>query len=119
MPQAARALLVLAVLAAGCASPVKPVPRSAAAEATPPRSSPSSSSTAPPPAAPAEPAPTTAPEGRARTVIRFDEDVGGPLPDGPELDVVDARKRASFKSLLDPKYQRDAGAAAAEPPSEK
>ena len=55
---------------------------------------------------------SVAPAPTPHTVINFDEDTSGPLPGGPELEVVDARKKAHFDSLLDSRYRRDAGAAA-------
>jgi hypothetical protein len=92
---------LLAGLAA-CTAHVSPVP---SAPTTPPVAVENTAPAAPPVAVPAPAAPR-----EDRTVINFEEDTGGAMPSGPELDVVDSKPRAKFRSLIDPKYRRDAGA---------
>ena len=95
--------LVAALLAgvAACTAHVTPAP-----------SAPATPVAVEAPAAAAAPvaSPSPAPASDGRTVINFEEDTGGAMPGGPELDVVDSKPRAKFKSLIDPKYRRDAGA---------
>lgn len=115
----ARALLATTLVLAACAGQVPHAPHGTSPAAPTPGD-------APPPSAPAAaadaPAAPRAPDNR--TVINFEEDTGGALPDGPELDVVNAKTKAKFRSLIDPKYRRGdggvaPGAGAAEPAAEE
>lgn len=95
-----RALLGSCAALAACTAHVTPAATTIPIASSPPAASAPAAAT-PVAAAPAAPAPPD-----DRTVINFEEDTGGALPDGPELDVVSAKSRAKFRSMIDPKYQR-------------
>src|SRR5262245_61786605 len=96
-----RLATALAAGLAACTAHVTPAPPATTSPVPTAEKAPPGADAPTPPARPALP--------DDRTVINFEEDTGGAIPSGPELDVVDSKPRAKFKSLIDPKYSRDGG----------